>query len=281
MAKRRACVVKFCRLLRSSNSLYCSVHSVFSPETLQDESLQLRIAQALDRSVPFAFREMMKLYTGLGDGYIYTTQQISRIFSSSNSAFSPTPARVRRVLRRVADVLRPVLLSAADESHRGEIVTVSRELLRELAGRPHQLYALSPRAFEQLVADIFGRFGFEVELTRQSVDGGKDIIAVSRDKLGIPTSYLVECKRYTPPNKVGVGIARAVYGVKCANGTDHAIVATTSWFTPHAVEFARDVVNLHLRDFEDVCGWLRRSGGAELRLEDTVKSAQVCRAVEP
>ena len=43
---------------------------------------------------------------------------------------------------------------------------------------------MSPRGFEELVAEMLSRLGYEVTLTPASRDGGKDIYAARRDHLG-------------------------------------------------------------------------------------------------
>jgi len=55
------------------------------------------------------------------------------------------------------------------------------ELKRYFAQHPEKLYDLSPRKFEELIASIMGDFGFDVELTPASRDGGRDIIAYLRN----------------------------------------------------------------------------------------------------
>jgi hypothetical protein len=55
---------------------------------------------------------------------------------------------------------------------------VSDELIRVLAERPELMYELRPRQFEELLADIFARQGFDVELTQQTRDGGYDLWVV-------------------------------------------------------------------------------------------------------
>jgi len=74
-------------------------------------------------------------------------------------------------------------------------------LLDLVARHPRAAYELPPRRFEELIAHVFERFGYDVELTAQSRDGGYDISAVRRAETDL--RLLIECKRYTPPNKVG------------------------------------------------------------------------------
>jgi len=69
----------------------------------------------------------------------------------------------------------------------------------------------------------------------------------------------IECKRLTPPNKVGVGIVRAVAGVHYLHQPAKSLIVTTSFFTKDAVEEARRIEqHLELKDYDDLKAWLRR-----------------------
>jgi restriction endonuclease Mrr len=74
------------------------------------------------------------------------------------------------------------------------------------------------------------------------------------------TVFLVECKRYSPPHKVGVAVARQLYGVVESEGATGGIVATTSYFTAEAKYFAQTKpYRLYLRNFDDLADWLARA----------------------
>jgi len=123
------------------------------------------------------------------------------------------------------------------------------------------IYKISPREFEEIIAEIFRQQGFEVELTKRTRDGGKDVIAVHRNSMGIDTRYFIECKRYAPGNKVDVGIVRALYGVHSGlSGANKSIIATTSSFTPDAIRFVNEGLRskweMDLKDINDVLGWI-------------------------
>ncbi len=107
-----------------------------------------------------------------------------------------------------------------------------RNLLPQLAMRPEDLFQLPPRRFEELVAHIFERFGYAVELTPESNDGGYDVIASRRAEIDI--RVLIECKRYTPPYKVGRPTLQRLLGV-VSDRRQHAtkaVLATTSRLLP-------------------------------------------------
>lgn len=135
---------------------------------------------------------------------------------------------------------------------------VNEELLRRVARNPQLLHELNPRKFEELVAEIFNRQGFKVELTPQTRDGGKDIYAVKQDGLGT-SLYVIECKRYSSSNKVGVEIVRGLYGVIQAERATMGLIATTSTFTPDAIDFATPLkYQLSLNDYRALTNWLEK-----------------------
>jgi restriction endonuclease Mrr len=87
-----------------------------------------------------------------------------------------------------------------------------QRLLDESAIRPEKLLQLTPRQFEEFIAELWERFGYQVELTKRTRDGGRDVIAVRRVEAEL--KFLIECKRNNPSHKVGIGLVRALYGVK-------------------------------------------------------------------
>jgi len=150
-------------------------------------------------------------------------------------------------------------------NHRQLISTyasVNDELLAHLAANPSALRELNPRHFEGVVAELFRKRGFAVELTPRTRDGGRDVLAVHSDTLG-KSLYLIECKRYAPSRKVGVEVVRGLYGVLQADRATKGIIVTTSSYTKDALAFATPLqYQLSLRDFEALKEWLSmfRSG---------------------
>jgi hypothetical protein len=134
-------------------------------------------------------------------------------------------------------------------------------LIKFLSENPDHLHKIEPREFEEIIAEIFRSKGFEVELTKSTRDGGKDIIAIERHDLGFGTKYFIECKRYSLTNKVGVELVRALHGVKnIRNGPNKVILATTSTFTRGAIDFASNQApsewDISLKDYNDVLNWI-------------------------
>ncbi|MDP2899243.1 MAG: restriction endonuclease [bacterium] len=149
-----------------------------------------------------------------------------------------------------------------DSKERARIVVdvseTNAELLRVVRNNPSLMRSLSPRKFEEIVAELLGKQGYEVTLTPFSKDGGFDMYAAKKDGLG-KFLYLVECKQYTPPQKVGVGVARSLYGVIQAKKATAGVIVTTSFFTKGAKDFQREnFYQLQLRDYIGIQDWLMK-----------------------
>lgn len=138
------------------------------------------------------------------------------------------------------------------------ITDINEEVKKYFKRHPEKLYDLSPRKFEELVASILEDMGLDVQLTKSTRDGGSDIIASIRNAL-TDVLILVECKRYAPDNKVGVGIIRNVIGVHTLRNPAKSIVITTSTFTKDALKEAEKLeAKVELKDYYDLKGWLNK-----------------------
>jgi len=134
--------------------------------------------------------------------------------------------------------------------------STNSEILGILKRDPELIRKLSPRRFEEIVAEILDKQGYEVELTPASGDGGFDIYAAKKERIG-KFLYLVECKRYLPPNKVGVEIVRALYGVVQSKRATAGAIVTTSFFTSGAEAFQREAQHqLSLNDYIVLQKWI-------------------------
>jgi hypothetical protein len=137
-----------------------------------------------------------------------------------------------------------------------DLAEINDELIRYLAMHPEKMHDLKPRAFEQLIAEIFKAKGYDAELTPKTKDGGFDIRAFRREDVGTCLT-LIECKRYAPTMPVTVEIVRGLYGVSTSQGATNGIIATTSRFTKGAKSFQmQNKYHLHLADFDNVKLWL-------------------------
>ncbi len=134
---------------------------------------------------------------------------------------------------------------------------VDRALLERLRQFPDDLRIINHRKFEEIIAELFSGFGYEIELTQRTRDGGKDIIAIKRSEVDV--RFLIECKRPDPGNPIRISTVRELYGVKNDDGATKAILATTTYFTPDAKLFSeKHIWELELKDFDGIRGWINK-----------------------
>jgi hypothetical protein len=136
------------------------------------------------------------------------------------------------------------------------IVSDFRALLQAISKRPEELYRLAPRRFEELIAEIFTQFGYEVRLTPETRDGGFDVSAIRRAEVDL--RILIECKRYTPPRKVSRPVVQQLYGVLRHENATKGIIATTATFSTDAKAFcAEHPWRLEARDRDNILRWIK------------------------
>jgi hypothetical protein len=159
------------------------------------------------------------------------------------------------------------------------VATTALSLLERASVRPESLFAMTPRQFEVLIAELLRSFGYEVELTSATRDGGCDIIAVSRRAFNL--RFLIECKRYARNRKVDVGIVRALHGVVDHDQGTKGVIVTTSGFTqPALAHLDQHRWLLEGRDFDGLMEWLAvfRNSRFEMNCEAFVAAQAVLRA---
>jgi len=153
------------------------------------------------------------------------------------------------------------VLEAAPPSESDILVVqeITEEVLRALSNKPELMYQLQPRKFEELIARLLEEQGCAVTLTKRTRDGGYDIFG--RTKTGAANlTFLAECKRYGPENRVGVEIVRGVYGVTEEHRVNYGLIVTTSSFSKDArQETLRIGPRIQLAEYADVCDWLQRA----------------------
>lgn len=141
---------------------------------------------------------------------------------------------------------------------RTDITNTDDELLKLIDRNPSIMQSLSPRRFEELVAEIMNRLGYEVSLTPISKDGGIDIFAASKNELG-SFLYVVQCKKHSLSHPVGVAVVRDLYGVLQAERATAGLVVTTSRFTSGAKGFQSRVRHqVALKDYLAIHEWVRQ-----------------------
>lgn len=145
---------------------------------------------------------------------------------------------------------------ARDPEEREELATAiahfSDALFRRIQAKPELMHELSPRQFEELVAELYAREGFDVELTPQTRDGGIDIYVVQHTAFG-QVVIGVECKKLREDRPVRVREVRELRGTIDAKGLNAGVIATTSRFTSVARAEAEQIpLRLQLQDYLDL-----------------------------
>jgi molybdopterin converting factor small subunit len=181
--------------------------------------------------------------------------------SSDRLLVLPALGPVREEIANVQKTVGPTRvdrldLEPDDPAERREIdirmQAINGQLIRLLAEQPDRMYRLRPRQLEELMAELYARQGFDVQLTPETHDGGVDLYVVCRTPFGRLLT-LVDTKRHGRGRPVGVGIVRQLYGVVEAKRASAGVVATTSFFTRDARRFQEEVpFRLALQDYVDL-----------------------------
>ena len=101
--------------------------------------------------------------------------------------------------------------------------------------------------FEEYVAKLYQRLGFETTVTRKSGDQGADIIAKRNGR-----KYIIQAKFYNSP--VGNKAVQEVVAALAMYQADYGIVVTNSTYTQSAIELAKanDVELIDKKRIEEI-----------------------------
>ena len=139
-----------------------------------------------------------------------------------------------------------------------DIRFVNKTILERVRQNPESMYKLTSREFEEMVAELMIKRGFEIKLTKKTRDGGKDLIIANHMDIG-NFMYYVECKKYAPTNPVGVNLVRELVGAMSADRATAGIMITSSYFSPDAIKFSKIFEHqLGLVDFIQLKEWLKK-----------------------
>ena len=116
---------------------------------------------------------------------------------------------------------------------RQAIQSLSKLLAETIAANPDALQSLEWRDLERMIAEVFSKLGFCVELTPGSKDGGKDII-LSFESLEKPLHFFVEVKHWSSP--VGPSIVTNFLHLIAHSGISGGLMLATSGFSTRTFE---------------------------------------------
>ncbi|HJQ38502.1 MAG TPA: restriction endonuclease [Thermoanaerobaculia bacterium] len=138
------------------------------------------------------------------------------------------------------------------------VQALTPQLLDRIRKEPHALHHMDAFVFEELVAELLASFGWCVELTAKTRDGGYDIFGIRQDATGLASSWIIECKRYREDRKVGIDVVRALYAVKSEQRVGMSMLATTSSFTSDVYAYKASRYDLELADANAIIDWIDR-----------------------
>ena len=229
--------------------------SVLRLENLLEADAQSLVEHQL--SISTLSDESMQKVLGVASGHPLTISLIAKM------ARSLDPEQLRRVLdghlydlndnspaakKNLIAVARPVIISA------------NEAMIAGLKKQPRDIFKLTPRQYEALVAELIHDMGYVVTLTKATRDGGKDILASIKTECG-DFLCLVEAKHYREDRKIGVSLVRTLYGTLCDYQANSAMLVTTSSYSKDAHTLQqKHKYQLSLRDYTDVAGWIQHYG---------------------
>jgi hypothetical protein len=173
-----------------------------------------------------------------------SSDQLRRVLSGN--LYDLSDVREGVAPARVARIVKPL------------IVVDNERLLKALKQKPKDMFKLTPRQFEEVVADLLQDMDYDVTLTKQTRDGGTDILAAKKTDLG-EVLCLVDTKRYRESRKIGVGMVRTLLGTLTDYNATNAMLATTSTYSPEAKALQeKHKFRLSLKDYSDLVSWIQR-----------------------
>lgn len=214
---------------------------------ISSESIVEGVFKELDKQnlTPRTIAE--KLHTklkdeGLNEYFLDFEKDIHQIYTYKGGISLQHPEIVvpERKIIRVPDELK------------NDIKVVTHSLVDKVALRPEILQEITSRQFEELVCELFERKGYNVQLTKQTRDGGKDLIVLNNSMLGDLVIY-AECKKKAPKHPVNVGLVRQLYGTVEADRVTAGIMVTNSYFSKDARRFQQTIKSrMNLIDYSEL-----------------------------
>ena len=198
--------------------------------------------------------------------------QKKRVFVTSLFTRDTIEERIQDLLKRKRELFKTVIDDLSDTNlSKGlterELFSLFglegvKETKREITPRAKStvelLEQISAQQFEQLVADLYEKMGYQVRITSQTKDQGIDVFAKRISESGTE-SLAIQCKHYLK-GVVGVEHARSLYGViQDQPGIAKGILVTSGEFSRECEDFTKGK-RLELFDGHYVCALLEKYG---------------------
>jgi hypothetical protein len=216
---------------------------------LKNNSLIIDYLSSLEVDLDYYELELRDLYNTLGFGLTQISRQYERVekeIARVVSSFAKSDSAERILYNPCVSEIEPA------------VKEVYSHLIKEIAKSPSRIFSLKPRQFETIIAEILDNQGWLVELTAETHDGGYDIFAVSKkEPSSMKTGFIVECKLYSPQNKVGIEVARQLLHVKSELHVPGALIVTSSDFTSGVYNYAANRLDFDTKNFNKILEWCR------------------------
>lgn len=191
------------------------------------------------------------------DKLLYSVGNYKILYLSKNSSNIEEMAEDEEVNKKiVTEIFKPDNEKEiiVEETPTIIINPVNEKVLKYLTENPKAFYQLTSRQFEVVMAEIYNKLGYKVELTKATRDGGKDLIIRKPEALG-DFIYYVECKKYAPKNHVGIGIVKNLVATINTDKVNGGILATTSYFSKDTKKFIEENkygYQIKMHDFDTI-----------------------------
>lgn len=129
-----------------------------------------------------------------------------------------------------------------DKNVHAIIKDASRALAERIALHPEEFMDIEWRDLERIIATIFSDFGYDVDLTPSSKDGGKDVIVWYRGE-----TYIIEIKHWCEKSKVGQSYIRDFLNVVIRENRKLGIYLSSSGYTANAFETLTQIDKIYFR----------------------------------
>lgn len=142
-------------------------------------------------------------------------------------------------------------------------------IIRESATNPSAVFRLTSREFEKFLRRIFEAFGYDVQLTAATRDGGADLLCLTQTVGDIPVKLAIEAKRYARNRPITVSLVRQFVGANVHLKANKLVYITTSRYTREATRYANspDLVGLlELKELPDIMRWAAEFVEAQYRV---------------
>jgi hypothetical protein len=148
----------------------------------------------------------------------------------------------------------------AEKHYSSDIVRVEPEdwsdLIAALQRDPGWMYQMSPKRFEELIAELLACQGWQTRVIGGANDRGIDILAHRRDTSGRNVMCLVQCKRNSRERPVQPRVIRELYGSVHIEGADAGLVVTSSFFSDAVLGASWYRPLIDLAEYRDIVEWL-------------------------